>query len=86
MLDMGNITDDKIEALLNFARSVAGLTLYGTELEYQEHHGDDAMEALNSCIEEARSITGIEAPVPAGGEYADTSTDEASPAQATKGE
>lgn len=58
-LDMGNMSDDQIEKFLVFARSVAELNLYGSELPYQEHYGDDAMEALNSCIEEARSLTGI---------------------------
>jgi hypothetical protein len=60
MIDIGNITDDKTEKLLAFVRSIARLSLYGDELEYQEHHGDDAMDCLNGCINEARTILGVE--------------------------
>ncbi len=52
-LDMGNITDDKTEELLTLVRAIASYQLYGSEMECD---GDDAMEALNYCIETARKL------------------------------
>ena len=56
MLDMSNITDDKTEDLLVFVRRIAQFTLYGDEMPYEAHHGEDAMETLNRCIEDARKL------------------------------
>ena len=51
---MATLSDDKAEQMLSFVRMIAGLNLYGSEMS--DDNGEDAMDAMNQLIEEARDL------------------------------
>lgn len=57
-LNMGNLTDDDSEKLLEFTRMVASFQKYGTELKETDlcDFSEDAIQCMNDIIDEARKI------------------------------